>query len=53
MTGTMAGLYTLTPALYPAAVRTTGIGWAIGMGRFGAVLSPLARILHELPTGRS
>lgn len=26
---------------YPAAVRATGIGWALGIGRFGAILGPL------------
>ena len=31
----------ITPALYPAAVRTTGMGWAIGVGRLGAILAPL------------
>ena len=30
------------PPLYPTAVRTTGMGWAIGIGRFGAILAPLA-----------
>ena len=38
----MAGLYAVGPPLYPAAVRTTGMGWAIGIGRFGAILAPLA-----------
>ncbi len=38
----MAGLYALVPATYPPAVRVTGMGWAIGIGRAGAVLSPLA-----------
>jgi len=36
----MAGLYAVGPPLYPAAVRATGMGWAIGIGRFGAILSP-------------
>jgi benzoate transport len=40
--GAMAGFYALTPPLYPAGVRTTGMGWAIGIGRFGAILSPIA-----------
>ncbi len=35
---TMAGLYAVGPPLYPTAVRTTGIGWAIGIGRFGVIL---------------
>lgn len=38
----MAGLYAIGPPLYPTAVRTTGMGWAIGIGRFGAILAPLA-----------
>jgi benzoate transport len=41
-TGAMAGFYALTPTLYQADVRTTGMGWAIGIGRFGAILSPIA-----------
>lgn len=39
--GSMVGLYALTPPLYPAAVRTTGMGWAIGIGRIGAILAPV------------
>jgi benzoate transport len=38
----MAGSYALTPPLYPTGVRTTGMGWAIGVGRFGAIVSPIA-----------
>lgn len=38
----MAGLYAVGPPLYPTVVRATGMGWAIGIGRFGAILSPLA-----------
>ncbi|WP_157269812.1 MFS transporter [Azohydromonas aeria] len=37
----MAGLYAFAPATYPAAVRTTGLGWAIGIGRIGAIVAPL------------
>jgi benzoate transport len=37
----MAGLYALTPVLYPPSLRTTGMGWAIGIGRSGAILAPL------------
>jgi benzoate transport len=39
--GSMVGLYAMTPALYPAAIRTTGMGWAIGIGRIGAILAPI------------
>jgi len=38
--GSMAGLYALAPTLYPPAMRTTGMGWAIGIGRIGAILAP-------------
>jgi MFS transporter, AAHS family, 4-hydroxybenzoate transporter len=27
--------------LYPTAVRSKGVGWALGIGRFGAILGPL------------
>ena len=39
--GSMAGLYAFAPIVYPAAMRTTGMGWSIGIGRLGAILSPL------------
>lgn len=26
---------------YPAAIRATGVGWGIGVGRFGAILGPV------------
>ncbi|MDF3935965.1 MFS transporter [Pseudomonas citronellolis] len=38
--GCIAGLYALSPLAYPAGVRATGVGWAIGVGRLGAILSP-------------
>ena len=38
----MAGLYAVGPPLYPTAVRATGMGCAIGIGRLGAILAPLA-----------
>jgi MFS family permease len=41
-TSAMAGLYAITPTLYAADLRTAGMGWGIGMGRFGAILAPLA-----------
>ena len=39
--GSMVGLYALAPGLYPAPVRATGMGWAIGIGRLGAILAPV------------
>ncbi len=41
-TSAMAGFYALTPSLYPPDLRTTGMGWGIGIGRIGAILAPLA-----------
>jgi benzoate transport len=41
-TSAMAGFYALTPTLYAADVRTSGMGWGIGIGRIGAILAPLA-----------
>lgn len=38
--GCVAGLYALSPAVYDASVRATGVGWGIGIGRIGAILSP-------------
>jgi MFS family permease len=38
----MVGLYAAAPLLYPAAIRATGMGWAIGIGRIGAILAPLS-----------
>lgn len=39
--GSMAGLYALAPTVYDASVRTTGLGWAIGIGRIGAIIAPV------------
>jgi benzoate transport len=39
--GAMAGLYAAAPVVFAPEVRTTGLGWAIGIGRLGAILSPL------------
>ena len=39
--GAMAGLYAVGPLLYPTAVRATGMGTAIGIGRLGAILAPV------------
>ncbi|MGM0930908.1 MAG: MFS transporter [Actinomycetota bacterium] len=39
--GCIAGLYTVTPALYATETRSTGVGWAIGIGRVGAIVAPM------------
>jgi benzoate transport len=38
--GSMASLYAIVPMIYPAQVRNTGTGIAIGFGRLGAVVGP-------------
>ncbi|MGP0223367.1 MULTISPECIES: MFS transporter [unclassified Paenarthrobacter] len=40
--GCIAGLYTVAPMAYEPGVRTTGVGWGIGVGRAGAILAPIA-----------
>lgn len=52
--GSMVGLYAATPILYPAAIRATGMGWAIGIGRIGAILAPvIAGLLVDRGWGAS
>jgi AAHS family 4-hydroxybenzoate transporter-like MFS transporter len=38
--GGMTGINGMTAALYPARVRTTGMGWALGVGRLGGIGGP-------------
>ena len=38
--GGFTGLYAAVAKAYPTEVRSTGIGWAIGLGRSGAVAGP-------------
>lgn len=46
LAGSMIGLYAIIPDVYPTGLRSTGTGWAIGIGRLGAVLGPyLAGVL--------
>jgi MFS transporter, AAHS family, 4-hydroxybenzoate transporter len=39
--GSQTGANGACGALYPARMRTTGIGWAIGIGRVGSIVSPI------------
>lgn len=39
--GGQLGLSALAADVYPTSIRSTGIGWAIGVGRVGALVSPL------------
>jgi MFS transporter, AAHS family, 4-hydroxybenzoate transporter len=36
-----SGLIAMTAIFYPTAMRSTGVGWAMGMGRFGSFTGPL------------
>jgi AAHS family 4-hydroxybenzoate transporter-like MFS transporter len=37
-----SGLIALSAIYYPVAIRSTGVGWATGMGRLGSFVGPLA-----------
>ncbi|MEV0590513.1 MFS transporter [Nonomuraea cavernae] len=39
--GCVAGVYTFALSAYPPQVRATGVGWGVGMGRLGSLVSPL------------
>ena len=36
-----SGAIALAALTYPTAIRSTGVGWAMAMGRFGQVIAPL------------
>lgn len=36
------GLYAVAARLYPTPIRSTGVGWALGIGRLGGILGPIA-----------
>ncbi|MBV8216747.1 MAG: MFS transporter [Verrucomicrobia bacterium] len=36
-----SGLIALAPLLYSTAIRSTGVGWAMGVGRLGSFIGPL------------
>lgn len=40
MEGGFIGIYAAAAQVYPTLIRNTGVGWAIGAGRTGAILSP-------------
>jgi MFS transporter, AAHS family, 4-hydroxybenzoate transporter len=39
--GAQGGLNALAANFYPTAVRSTGVGWALGIGRIGSIVGPL------------
>jgi AAHS family 4-hydroxybenzoate transporter-like MFS transporter len=38
--GAQAGINALAAAFYPTHIRSTGVGWALGIGRIGSILGP-------------
>jgi MFS transporter, AAHS family, 4-hydroxybenzoate transporter len=52
--GGQAGINALAGTLYPTYMRSTGTGWAFGMGRFGSIVGPVIGgqlIAFGLPLG--
>ncbi len=50
--GSQILLYTFVAQFYPTALRSTGMGWASGIGRIGAIIGPVltgALLSLELP----
>jgi AAHS family 4-hydroxybenzoate transporter-like MFS transporter len=39
--GAQAGLNALVAGFYPTAIRSTGVGWALGVGRVGSIVGPV------------
>jgi MFS transporter, AAHS family, 4-hydroxybenzoate transporter len=39
--GAQAGLNALAATYYPFSIRSTGIGWALGIGRIGSIVGPI------------
>ena len=35
------GVIALAASTYPVAIRSTGVGWAMAIGRLGAVIGPI------------
>ncbi|CAM3609261.1 MFS transporter [Paracidovorax anthurii] len=40
--GAQIGCNALAASIYPTHIRATGVGWALGVGRIGAIVGPLA-----------
>ncbi len=44
----------LAAVFYPTYIRATGIGWALGIGRFGSIVGPIVGgVLLQAQWGRS
>ncbi|MGY8665127.1 MFS transporter [Bradyrhizobium sp. UFLA05-109] len=40
--GAQISMNALAASLYPTAIRSTGVGWALGVGRIGSIIGPVA-----------
>ena len=40
--GAQIGMNALAAGLYPTEIRSTGVGWALGVGRIGSIIGPIA-----------
>jgi AAHS family 4-hydroxybenzoate transporter-like MFS transporter len=39
--GAQAGLNVLSAMFYPTVIRSTGVGWSLGVGRIGSIIGPI------------
>ncbi|HXQ27020.1 MAG TPA: MFS transporter [Candidatus Acidoferrales bacterium] len=39
--GAQSGMNALAAKFYPTSIRSTGVGWALGVGRIGSIVGPL------------
>jgi AAHS family 4-hydroxybenzoate transporter-like MFS transporter len=56
--GSQNGANAMAAEVYPTAARSTGVGWALGVGRIGSILGPIlgarlvgARLVAAAPAG--
>ena len=51
--GGQAGITAVAAGFYPTSIRSTGIGWALGIGRIGSIVGPMIAgfllVLHWTP----
>ena len=41
LVGGQIGLNAIAGTMYPTDIRSTGVGWALGVGRIGSILGPI------------
>lgn len=41
VTGAQGGINALAAGFYPTSIRSTGVGWALGIGRIGSIVGPM------------